>query len=48
MPMETDPIERYEVPRMVATARPARMNFRIFSLTSLGMEVSLLSWTSLP
>ena len=48
MPIETAPIERYDLPRMIAIASPARANRRSFSRTSAGIEPSPASCTSCP
>ena len=48
IPIETPPRLRYDLPRMIATARPARAKRRSFSSTSGGIEASPASWTSWP
>src|ERR1017187_4936404 len=40
MPIETPPMPRYDLPRINATARPARAKRRIFSCTSAGKPFS--------
>ena len=48
MPIDVPPIDRYDLPRMVATARPALANSSSFSRTSAGIESSPASCTSRP
>ncbi len=48
MPMHAEPIDRYDLPRIVATACAARAKRNIFSATSAGMESSSRSCTSCP
>ena len=48
MPIDTLPIERYDLPRIVATACAARAKRNIFSATSAGMVLSSKSCTSRP
>ena len=46
MPMQIEPICRYDLPRIVATATAARPKRSSFSSTSAGMEASSASCTS--
>jgi len=41
IPIETEPIDRYDLPFIYAADNPARTKRRIFSLTSSGIELSL-------
>src|SRR5450759_398167 len=48
IPIETEPMERYDLPFINDTASPARTNLRTFSLTSSGIDWSPESCTSRP
>jgi len=48
MPIATEPMDRYDRPRIVATASPALANCNSLVRTSSGMVVSVASWTSRP
>ena len=48
IPMQIEPIWRYDFPLMVAAATAARPKRRSFSFTSSGILVSSASWTSCP
>ena len=48
MPIEVPPMLRYDLPRTIATPRPALAKRRSFSSTSGGIEASDESWTSCP
>jgi hypothetical protein len=48
MPIETPPRERYDLPRISATASAARTKSSSLRSTSSGIEASVESWTSRP
>ena len=48
MPIDTPPRERYDLPRRIAAAMPARAKRRILAWTSSGIVPSVASWTSRP